>query len=328
MNVPLVTIIIPIYNVDDYLCDCLDSVISQTYTNLEIICVNDGSPDNSRNIIIEYRSSDPRIILIDRQNGGLSDARNAGIDRATGDFLFFLDGDDCISNKCIETLVDIAINNNAQIAVSKYKAFSKIECFDTPYCFSQDITMTGCQLYKLGYLKKNLKITLNTAWGKLYAKELFRHIRYPKGKINEDEYTTYKLFLTATTASLTHQPLYGYRQRPGSIMNTIKNDPAHLSDLIDVFEERVKYFQKNSACNYIDLVIDDYLCQISSFYCLSSNADFRKNLIKKYRRSYLEYKSNLPLMTRITRLLFYLSPFTYEKLTKILQSTDFKNPVS
>lgn len=316
MNNPLISIIIPIYNIEKYISYCLDSVISQTYKNLEIICINDGSRDNSGDIVNQFAKKDKRIILIQKSNGGLSEARNTGIERASGDFIFFLDGDDCISEKCIETLVDIALKNNSQIAISQFATFTETKYFENTNYSSEVITMTGCQLYKLSYIEKNLKVTLNTAWGKLYAKELFNSIRYPKGKINEDEYITYKLFLISTTTSLTYQPLYGYRQRPGSIMSTIKNDPKRLSDLIDVFEKRIIDFQEEPTCNYIDLVIDDCLCQISSFYCLSSNADFKKSLIKKYRFSYLKYKNFLPLTTRIKRLLFYLTPFTYMKLAK------------
>lgn len=314
MQTPLVSIIIPMYKVEDYLTACLNSVIDQTYQNLEIICVNDGSPDHCANIAQSYQQTDQRIVLINKPNGGLSDARNAGIDVAQGDYLFFLDSDDCIAASCIETLVELAQQQHCQISVCDYVAFQKEAEFsesDEPSC---DIVAKGHLLYKQSYLHPELKITLNTAWGKLYARKLFETVRYPVGKINEDEYLTYKLFLLADTACYTKAQLYGYRTRQGSITNSDPVPDDHKLELIDVYETRIDEFRHTGDKELISSAIDDLLYQICYFYCQPSDASFRKTLRKLYRTEYRKNYSSLQAKDKIIRSVFYLSPPIYQAL--------------
>lgn len=318
MSNPLITIIIPIYNIENYISDCLHSVLAQTYRNLEIICVNDGSTDASAKIVYQLMSEDSRIKIIEKENGGLSDARNAGIDNAHGDFLFFLDGDDCIAQHCIEKLVELALTYDSDISICQFETFFEGKYFEKSSNPLNDLTMDGCQLYKLSYLDKKMKITLNTAWGKLYARKLFLKARYPKGIINEDEYLTYKLFLEATSVSLTHRPLYGYRQRPGSIMHASSKDPEHLFALANVFESRIIEFSKSGSCDFLDLIIDDCLCQVSTYYCKINDRKYKSDLLKKYRRIFILYKKHLPTKIKVKRSLFYFSPPLYKTLTSLI----------
>ena len=126
MGEELISIIVPVYNVDNYLRDCLNSILGQTYTNIEIICINDGSTDNSLEILNEYKDKDSRITVISQLNGGLSAARNAGLEVAKGEWVTFVDSDDCIHNKFIERTVFVAKNTGSSLVIARYKSFSDI----------------------------------------------------------------------------------------------------------------------------------------------------------------------------------------------------------
>lgn len=212
----LVTIIVPIYKVEAYLQKCIDSILNQTYKNLEIILVDDGSPDNCGHICDEYAKTDIRIKVIHKKNGGLSDARNAGLDIATGDYIYFIDSDDWIASNAIEILTSYIESNNeidivAGCAVDIHEENGKI--LETNYSIKLDTIQT---LNKIEALKNNL---LNgwAAWNKLYKKELFKEIRFPKGKINEDEAVMLHIISLCEKIVLVGQPTYFYFLRPESI---------------------------------------------------------------------------------------------------------------
>lgn len=215
MNNPLITVIIPCYKVEQYLPKCINSVLTQTYTNLEIILVDDGSPDNCGNICDNYAQKDSRIKVIHKTNGGLSDARNKGIDIAHGEYITFIDSDDYVSNNYIEVLYNLLKDNNAQMSI----------CL--PYCISE-MNETIIRINK-----KNKKIIFNSeealismfyqkdfdtsAWAKLYHQSLFKNIRYPQHILYEDLPTTYKLIQLCTTIAMTTQQNYFYLLRNNSI---------------------------------------------------------------------------------------------------------------
>lgn len=316
MEKPLVSIIIPIYNVEKYLTQCLQSVIDQTYDNLEIICVNDGSPDKSGDIINKLAETDKRILAVSKKNGGLSYARNVGIDISHGSYLFFLDGDDYIAPECIEKLMKLTLETSSDISICQFNSFSSDIYIEAPTNQQADIITSSCRLYKLSYLDNKMRVTLNTAWGKLYSSNLFEEIRYPEGKINEDEFVTYKLFLRSQKVSFTHRELYGYRQRPGSITDKTEKDPGHLLELVDVFESRIDEFKECKHCKYLDLIVDDCLCQISSYYCFLTSKHYKGLLIKRYRNIFRKFKHELSSTMYLKRLLFYFFPKIYEFLAE------------
>ncbi|MGF3075657.1 glycosyltransferase family 2 protein [Facklamia sp. P12955] len=212
MNHKLISIVIPVYNVENYLEKCVKSVLNQTYNKLEIILVNDGSTDRSKEICDELASSDKRIKIINKENGGLSDARNVGISNSTGEYIGFVDSDDWIEHNMYETLLDSIENNNTEIAICgiyrEYKNETKVEDNDNKI-------LTSKQALKKLLIGDEIH---DHAWSKLYRRSLFKNVRYPKGKVYEDIRTTYKLFLNSNKVSLANQPLYHYRQRKGSII--------------------------------------------------------------------------------------------------------------
>ena len=221
MSKPLITIIVPVYKVEPYLRRCLNSIVNQTFTNLEIILVDDGSPDNCPQICDEYAAKDNRIIVIHKENGGLSDARNAGLDICKGDYISFVDSDDWISNTFIELLLNAATENNAEIAISSHITTNQI--YDLKI---NDVKSPKYEIFNpISAVKKlwtDKKITFVTAWGKLIKSSLLKNIRFPKNVIHEDEYTTYKLLYKANRTVFLDIPLYCYLQRDGSIMSNAK----------------------------------------------------------------------------------------------------------
>lgn len=217
-----VSIIVPIYKVEAYLKKCIDSIIKQTYKNLEIILVDDGSPDNCGKICDEFAIKDNRIKVIHKQNGGLSDARNAGLNIATGDYLYFVDSDDWISSNAIEVLIsyfesnlDVDIVAGSSVDVHEYNG----EILETSYSIPLG---TISQLNKIEALKHNLQNGW-AAWNKLYKKELFKDIRFPKGKINEDEAVMPHIISLCEKVIIVGQPTYYYFLRPESITTSSFN---------------------------------------------------------------------------------------------------------
>lgn len=217
----LISVIVPIYKVENFLCKCVDSILNQTYKNLEIILVDDGSPDKCGEICDEYAKKDSRIKVIHKENGGLSDARNAGIDVAQGDYFVFVDSDDYIDYEMIETLYYCIKNDNSDLALC---SFTYVDEEGKEICerknkspIKNEIISTEQSLQKLCEIKNWYYIV---AWNKLYKKEIFNNLRFPKGKINEDEFTIHHIFNKCRYISCVEKPLYYYLQRSGSIMKT------------------------------------------------------------------------------------------------------------
>lgn len=225
-----ISIIVPIYNVDKYLRRYLDSIINQTYKNIEIILVNDGSKDNSLNICKEYQKKDQRIIIIDQKNAGLSMARNNGIEKATGDYISFVDSDDVISSNMCDYLIKSIKESNSDISLCLFKAFYKDIVFDDEY---KNISIGKDEAIKELLIDRKI---LSHANDKLYKRELFNNIRFPKGKKYEDILVIYKLFLKADNISLVDTTLYGYFLRDDSITGNYNIDTN--KDFIEAVNKR------------------------------------------------------------------------------------------
>lgn len=225
MGSELVSVVVPIYNVERYLEECVHSILKQTYHNLEIILVDDGSTDESGKICDALGKLDSRIQVIHKQNGGLSAARNTGIEAATGSYLVFIDSDDYIENQYVEKLYRSLEENRSDIAVCGYNRVSedgkilfRAESMDEP-----ELAVEKAMKYILDGEKIN-----SCAWNKIYKNNLFHRIRYPEGQNYEDVATTYKVFLEAKRVSLIPDCLYFYRQREGSIVSDLKDYSGRL----------------------------------------------------------------------------------------------------
>lgn len=233
---PLISIIVPIYKVEEYLSECIDSILCQTYTNLEIILVNDGSPDNCGSICDEYALIDNRIIVLHKSNGGLSDARNAGLDMCKGEYISFLDSDDFIHNRFIEILFE-SIGDNDMAFCDLFYYYDKQPILNnegslTTVVYNKDFLLSNISLFKAPLLV--------VAWNKLYRKKLWDKLRYPKGKIHEDEFVVHHLLNKCETAVFCDIKMYFYRQREGSIMSMVSENRLH--NAIEALEDRRVFF--------------------------------------------------------------------------------------
>lgn len=282
---PDITVIVPVYNVEAYLHRCVDSILSQTYRDFQLILVDDGSPDNSGAICDDYAGRDPRVVVIHQENGGLSAARNAGIDWAfaNGDsqWLFFVDSDDFIHPKTLELLLDAAERHHADISIGGFARTSG----DIP-AFSEADLIPQLWNTKDFFLKNYVNAVI--AWGKLYKKELFRQIRYPVGRLHEDEFTTYKFLFLYRQVPVIPAPLYGYFINENGIMQSGWS-PRRM-DAIDAFKERLALFKQ---------IGDRELCD-HAVRCLANNyagqsvqarefPKLQRKMKKQLRRTLLRY---------------------------------------
>lgn len=215
-----ISVIVPVYNVEKYLSKCVDSIINQTYHNLEIILVDDGSPDRCGEICDEYATKDNRIKVIHKKNGGLSDARNAGIEVAEGGYIAFVDSDDYIASDMMDVLYHRLIKDGSDMALCNFKYIDeKGEEIEERKNKSpiKDEVITGIDGMKKLSQDKNWYYVI--AWNKLYKKEIFDNIRFPKGKIHEDEFVIHHIMHACKRISCVALELYYYLQRQGSIMS-------------------------------------------------------------------------------------------------------------
>lgn len=216
---PLISIIVPVFNVEDYLDRCLKSIVSQTYKNLQIILVDDGTEDNSGALCDAWAKRDNRIVVIHQKNGGLSNARNTGIDKADGEYIAFIDSDDCINERYCELLYDALRKTGNKVAVCDFVEFSDdnelIKFKNNEY--NQDIkVITGKELLErlLCHNGWHLEVT----WNKLYDRSLFEELRFEEGKIHEDEFIIHRIAILASKITILEQKLYYYYKNNNSIM--------------------------------------------------------------------------------------------------------------
>ena len=239
---PLISLIVPIYNVENYLWSCLDSIAKQTYSNIEVLLVNDGSPDGSGVICQEFVASDSSFRYIEKANGGLSDARNVGIVRAQGEFLSFVDSDDWIEPTYVEDLYRAALFNDAEVVVSNYKKFDVkdncywIHVFDDYY----ETHYSGEELIQQLPALERKDFSFTTSWGILFAHRLFEAISFPKGKTIEDTRTNYRLFAESRRLTYIHKALYNYRVGVDSISSSITE--KLLVDVLECLMERMAVY--------------------------------------------------------------------------------------
>ena len=236
-----ITVIVPVYNVEHYLDKCLDSLINQTYKNLEIIVINDGSTDNSGIICQEYAQKDNRIIYVEKENGGQSEARNMGLDRMTGSYVTFVDSDDWVEADYVETLYQKITEYQADIAVGNYYSYNEQEgifCFHIFGSSYYEKVYDNVSIFENFYESEHMKnFALICVGGKLYKSDLFRELRFEVGKLGEDGYLNQKIYLLAEKTIYLNAGLYAYRQREGSSSRSWTEKWMHA--LVDAMSERI-----------------------------------------------------------------------------------------
>lgn len=290
-----ISVIVPIYKVEKYLHRCVDSIINQTYTNLEIILVDDGSPDSCPKICDEYAKIDDRVKVIHKENGGLSDARNAGLKIATGDYIAFVDSDDWIHKDMYNILHKNIIEKNADIVECGVKKISK---FENQF---EEISDESFIKYTKENLMKDLiceDIVKQTVWNKLYRKNVIKDFTFEKGKVHEDEFWTYKVFDRCNILIHINADLYYYFQREDSIMGQVYS--TKRLDAIEGRYNRYLLIEKKYPQILVYAKINMfYICiyylqqsmRDSDEYEYNISYNFIKNYISKINFCIKDYKS-------------------------------------
>lgn len=310
-----VSVIIPVYKVEKYLNQCVESVVNQTYKNLEIILVDDGSPDNCPKMCDEWAKKDDRIKVIHKSNGGLSDARNYGIEQSSGEFLCLIDSDDSINPQMIEILLKSLTETSADISMCSWK---KVQDINNPQNKIYDINHLKIQTFEndeVFDLLFNKKVPLiMAAWAKLYRRELFNTIRYPLGKLHEDEAVIHELLFKCDKLSYVNYQMYNNTQRGDSI--TATSFSKKRLQVLKIFKDRVD-FVKNNKPQFLDHAIHHYIRILILYYHYAKWAKFEDDILSKIKKEIDEY-CNMGYSSKLTKL-FYKAPKILNFILKIRQ---------
>ena len=310
--------VIPVYKVEDYLTRCVQSVLGQTYSNIEIILVDDGSPDRCPEICDELADKFENIYVIHKENGGLSDARNAGIEYVQkvaddDDYITFVDSDDYVHKDYARIMIELCENNNCGAAQSGYEK-GENDTFSEK-AFKKNTEIMTAYNALLGYRIKS------QAWAKIYKVKLFKDLLYPVGKINEDEFVTYRAIFGADKVAFTDEKLYYYFQHGTSIMvdvaKKLKNNP-HKYDFLTAYEERIKFFEEKNMPDQVmrtkeKICTDMILRYCEQMYLKKEDRDtdcvngtymriYRENFKMMIKRREISFKKKLMYYT------FYIMP--------------------
>lgn len=311
MNSIFISVIVPIYKVEPYIRKCLDSIVNQSYQELEILLIDDGSPDSCGAICDEYAQKDERIIVIHKKNGGISSARNAALDIATGEYVMFVDSDDWVESNFCETALRIALDNHVQIATFGYNNIflgenNHIQRIQERHTNSPRYVNSSTAIRHI--IEKD-DVIFNFAWNKIYKRSLFENVRYPVGRIFEDNAVTCLLIMKAQNIYVSDEVLYNYIKRSDSI--TGKGiSPRIIVDRFEILNNRLKDIRKCCPENeqlQIKQIAND---AIEGIVRISPKSEFGYALDEFYQ-FLAEYKDiilSCPCSRKV-KLYYYFRPF-------------------
>ncbi len=271
----LVSVIVPVYNVEEYVDKCLASIVTQSYNDLEILVVDDGATDSSGKKCDEWAKRDQRIKVIHQQNQGLSGARNTAIDVCTGDWITFVDSDDIVDAAYVATLLELAKAYGVTIA----------------QCLSSEIIYRGMVAGNIekGVLDSSAflqsKKYMPMAWGKIYRREIFETERYPYGKIHEDIALTYKLIYSAGKVAYTSEVLYFCSARPDSI-NAKGRFYLQRLDILQFYKEQLIFYREKKEQELAERALRDYAFELLGCYDKTIRILKRPDIAKKIKKEY------------------------------------------
>ena len=323
MDFPLISVVVPVYKVEKYLDKCIESIVKQTYKNLEIILVDDGSPDTCPAICEKWKEKDSRVKVIHKENGGLSSARNAGVKIARGEYIGFIDSDDYIDPEMYEVLQSQLTKTNADLAICSVRWVNEDNSPYTDVCKSP---------IKDEILDKNaafLKLTppdsfyYVTAMNKLYKRHILDKVSFPEGRIHEDEFTIHRFFGECERVVTVERELYFYVQRKNSIMHT--NFSTKRLDAIEAFLDRYHYFKANGVNDVTFFALYKGYSALVYFMKQVDVFKYRKDISPYVRKLSAELAPNL----RVGKLclvycLRYVAGIMDAICAKIRHSTNFK----
>lgn len=325
----LISVIIPVYNVQKYLDRCIHSVLGQSYTKLDIILVDDGSSDGSGSVCDKYQETDGRIRVIHKQNGGLGDARNVGIDAAKADYLIFLDSDDFVDREYVSFLYALLRDNDADISICRYRRFCDLK--EIKEAQRDQKTVVYDNISALKALLYTPEVIPQSANAKMYKKELFGGIRYPIGKLNEDIGTTYKLLYRAKKIAYSASQYYYYFQRMDGIVRSEFTEKK--MDAVEFSEEILNFLRihapelQNAAICYTFSQNVQVLMQLplhdERYEAIEQKLAYN---IKKYRKI-VAFDANVTLPRRLGALAAFGNLSMVKRLGALYKRIINKEPV-
>ena len=291
---PTISVIVPVYNVEPYLHRCVDSILSQTFLDFELILVDDGSPDNCGAICDEYVAKDVRVKVIHKANGGLSDARNAGLDIAKGDYIGFVDSDDYIHPQMYEILIGIMEREHTDLVQCWYQRVQPNEIIThLPITELPEVKKYNKETILNQYQPSFWKKIPGYVWLKLYRKAIFEELRFPKGVIIEDQHILIPTIEQCESIALIDLPLYYYVQSPNSILRggvTLKR----VCDHMDIYNKHLAFFEdRGNSVQY--RLTQEAMCSVFSLYYF--NHHFVKP-IEGYKTEWKKVLKHYPAVLR------------------------------
>ena len=311
-----VSVIVPVYNVEKYLNKCVYSLLNQTYKNIEILLIDDGSKDNSGMMCDQLKNKDSRIKVYHKENGGLSDARNYGINQATGKYICFVDSDDYVEIDYVLKMYMGLKDNNVKISQCGINYVDDSNNYIYSIGYESNKVQSGRQM--ILDINNSHGVENTVAWNRLYDISLFKDIRFPYGKIHEDEFTTYKLYYN-NNVFVIKDKLYNYRQSPNSIMH--KKYSLNRLDALEAYKEKIEFFRLNKDIEIYDSILFSYLNLLIYTYINvkrehKNEKKILKNIVREFRRFYYKVVKKVSFKKKIKFSLFYFCPTLYFLLKK------------
>ena len=318
---PKLSIIVPIYNVEKYLPRCIESILNQTFREFELILINDGSTDNCKEICEKYKKIDSRIIVVNKKNGGLSSARNFGIDISRGEYIGFVDPDDFIDSNMYEILFNIINLYQSDIVICDYYKVSEynIKKYEEIQLNNKGIIVEN--INNIDAIERILTVgeKFIFAWNKIYKRRLFENLRYNEGMIYEDEFLAHRILYRCNKVSIINSSLYYYVQRKGSIVNSTFSSKKF--DKVYAIKDRVDFLKDKGIVNLIDKAeksfIDYFVWNYFVGYQRLENIEYElKRLKKEFNSVFYRILDNklISIKEKLTLCILYLSPYLYNKL--------------
>ncbi|WP_051192307.1 glycosyltransferase family 2 protein [Butyrivibrio sp. VCB2001] len=315
MGAPLISVIVPVYNVEKYLVECIESILAQTYSSFELLLVDDGSKDKSGEICDEYKDKDGRIRVFHKENGGLSSARNKGIDEAKGDLFCFIDSDDTISIDYLMKLYTAITENQADMAICDIDA-PKLSKVDLVYQGNDSMTSDEAKIWLYDNRMREY-VLMVVAWNKLYKKALFDDVRYPVGRIHEDEFVIGPILRKCSKISFVKEKLYNYRDNDSGITSETKRLETRHLDGVDALDERIAQAVEDGDSSFAHITLKNALYKCARFYGDASRTgvnDMRKASFTKYEELFSQYKALLDTKQRLKYRLFLAIPSIFIRI--------------
>lgn len=279
-----ISVICPVYNVKLYLKRCINSILLQSYKNFELLLIDDGSTDGSEVICNTFEKKDSRIRVIHQENQGVSAARNIGLDHAKGTYIAFIDADDIVNSKYLEQLYNNLTKNNADISICNYFHFVSEDDIKNWNVRSDSIRIySGREACRKMYISDNDALSMVTLWGKLIPKNMFDNIRFPIGRIHEDQFVLYKILYKCEKCIEIKEQLYGYRYNPTGIINSTFSNSRY--DDILAMDYAIDFYKKKNDKELVLAANRLRESLIAKYSIMARRAKKYKNIPDPYKMS-------------------------------------------